>query len=54
MEEQAADFHRKVREAYLELAAEYPGRYRRIDGSGDAGAVANEVWNAVRPRLRQR
>lgn len=51
MDDQAAGFHRRVREGYLELAREYPGRYRVIDGSGDRDSIAAAVWNAVEPKL---
>jgi dTMP kinase len=51
MEEQDLSFHRKVREAYRQLASDEPKRVRLIDGSRDEAAVAEEVWKAVRPLL---
>src|SRR6266852_6813347 len=51
MEEQALSFHRKVREAYHQLASDEPGRVRLVDGSREEAAVAAEVWDAVRPLI---
>jgi dTMP kinase len=48
MEEQAVEFHNRVREAYLELARQYPQRIRLIDGRGSLAEVAERVWEAVR------
>jgi dTMP kinase len=42
-EEQAIEFHDKVREAYHELARCEPRRFRLIDGSGTPEAVAAKV-----------
>lgn len=42
-EEQAIEFHHKVREAYHELARREPQRFRLIDGSGTPDAVAVKV-----------
>lgn len=49
MDEQAAEFHAKVRDAYLAMAAREPRRFRMIDGRADVPAVAAAVWEAVRP-----
>jgi dTMP kinase len=46
------DFHKKLREAYLDLAAREPGRVAVIDASGDATSVANAVWAVVDARLQ--
>lgn len=45
LDEQTIDFHRKVREAYLQLAADEPGRVKLIDGSGSEEKVEKDVWN---------
>ncbi len=42
-EEQAIEFHHKVREAYHDLARHEPQRFRLIDGSGTPEAVAEKV-----------
>jgi dTMP kinase len=52
MEEQSAGFHRRVREAYLSMAACEPARFRVIDGRGAVDQVAEAVWRAVVELLR--
>lgn len=47
MEEQAAIFYEKVRDAYLALAAQEPDRFRLIDGRADRDSVAREIWKVV-------
>jgi dTMP kinase len=50
-EEDAAhgtDFHARVRDGYLALAAEEPARWRIVDGTLDREEVADRVWSAVR------
>jgi len=54
IEDQDIGFHRRVREAYQQLAADEPRRVRLIDGSQTREAVAEEVWKAVEPLLAQR
>jgi len=51
MEEQDLGFHRRVRDAYRQLAEDEPRRVRLIDGSQTREAVAEQVWQAVRPLL---
>jgi dTMP kinase len=48
MDEQAVSFHRKVRDAYHQLASDEPRRVRMIDGGRPPEAVARDVWDAVR------
>jgi dTMP kinase len=48
IEEQGAAFHRKVRDAYRQLASDEPKRVRLIDGSQSREKVAEQVWDAVR------
>src|SRR5580698_7682540 len=47
MEEQDISFHRKVREAYRQLASDEPQRVKLIDGSRPEAVVAADVWAAV-------
>jgi dTMP kinase len=47
IEEQDVGFHRRVREAYRQLAADEPARVKLIDGSQTREAVAEQVWSAV-------
>src|SRR5579863_7924905 len=49
LEEQAIEFHHKVREAYHELARKEPRRFRLIDGCGTPDAIAVKVWDEVSP-----
>lgn len=49
MDEQAVDFHRKVREGYQLLLEREPGRVRRIDGRASVNEVADRLWTAVAP-----
>lgn len=49
MEEQDVSFHRRVRDAYRQLAAEEPKRIRLIDGSQTRETVAEQVWSAIAP-----
>jgi dTMP kinase len=49
IEEQDVGFHRRVREAYRQLAADESRRVRLIDGSQTREAVAEQVWQAVKP-----
>ena len=52
IDEQAVGFHRKVREAYLQLAADEMNRVRLVDGSRSEESVGNDVWDAVLTVLR--
>jgi dTMP kinase len=54
MDEQARDFHERVRQAYLKLGEVYPERIRIIDGRGRLEDVANRVWAVVEPVVRER
>ena len=51
MESQSADFHQRVRDAYLRLAAAEPARFRVIDGRPHQDVVEQAVWSAVAPSL---
>ena len=50
-EAEAFDFHKKLREAYLELAEREPKRCVVINAGADAATVAEFVWAAVNARL---
>ena len=47
LEAEAMDFHTRVREAFLALAAADPGRYAVIDAAGAPDQVADGVLRAV-------
>jgi dTMP kinase len=53
MDDQSLEFHRRVRAAYLDLAAANPGRFRVVDASPDIDTVERAVWDAVRPELER-
>jgi dTMP kinase len=50
-EAEALDFHKKLREAYLELAAREPERCAVIDAAAAPDVVADAVWAVVNARL---
>lgn len=47
IDEQAIEFHHKVRDAYHELARREPQRVRLIDGQGPQEEIAEKVWREV-------
>jgi dTMP kinase len=47
LDEQAIGFHRKVRDAYLQLATDEHKRVKLIDGSRSEKEVEDDVWNAI-------
>jgi dTMP kinase len=51
IESESAEFHRKVREGYLRLAAADPGRILRIDGVLPADDVFRRIREAVTARF---
>jgi len=51
IEDQDVSFHRRVRDAYRQLAADESARVKLIDGSQTREAVAEQVWQAVEPLL---
>jgi len=50
-EAEKPDFHERLREAYLMLAAAEPNRCVIIDAGATKEAVAKQVWGAVNSRL---
>jgi dTMP kinase len=49
MDEQSDEFHRKVRDAYRELAAREAQRYRIVEGRADPDTVERDIWSIVSP-----
>lgn len=45
------EFHRRVRRAYLDLAAAEPGRFIVLDATLAASAIADAIWHEVRRRF---
>ena len=50
-EAENVDFHQKLRDAYLAIAAEEPERCVVIDASAGRETVAREIWNIVGAKL---
>jgi dTMP kinase len=53
IDEQAVEFHHKVRDAYHALARLEPNRVRLIDGSGSQEEIAVKVWDVVAESLKR-
>lgn len=51
MENEGVSFHRKVGEAYLHLAREYPSRFSVVDASGTVDQVQGQIRTAILPFL---
>ena len=51
-EGEGAEFHEKLRDAYLTIAAREPDRCVVIDASASKEVVANAIWQAVQSRLQ--
>ena len=47
MDDQSLDFHRRVYDAYHELAGREPDRVKLVDGRAGIDAIAREVWSIV-------
>ena len=54
IEEQTAEFHTKVRDAYLDLAATHRERIRLVDALGTREEVAERIWGIVQRALGSR
>ena len=51
MDDQSLDFHRKVYQAYHDLAAAEPERVKVVNGRADIEAIEEAVWSVVRPHV---
>jgi dTMP kinase len=47
IEREARAFHERVRNGYLELAARWPERFRKVNAMREAGEVEIDVWKRV-------
>jgi dTMP kinase len=54
LDSETADFHMRVRDAYLRIAAEEPGRMKVIDSSGPVEKTHAQVKEIVVPFLKSR
>jgi dTMP kinase len=50
-EKEAMDFHQKVREGFLKLAGEEPGRWTVIDSTLSRDEIASIIWEIVRAKI---
>lgn len=46
-EREAMEFHKKVRQGYLELARQEPGRIRVLDGTGEIRSIHKEICDII-------
>jgi dTMP kinase len=53
MESEELDFHRRVRRAYLTLAAEEPGRFLVLDAAGEPQALAGKIAGRILAACRE-
>ena len=51
MEKAGEAFHLRLREGFLRLAAEDPGRIALISAAGSVEEVAEAVWTSIRHML---
>jgi dTMP kinase len=50
LESEVKEFHERVREGYLEMIAQEPRRWVRVDGGGPPDEVARQVLSAAKAR----
>ena len=53
IEREEREFHERVRNGYLELAARWPARFQRVDAARAPHEVEADVWKAVQDVLRR-
>lgn len=53
-EQEGLDFHRRVRQGYLELAAAEPERFLVVDATGPKEEIARAIWQRVRRMITAR
>jgi dTMP kinase len=53
-EKQVLDFHKRVQEGYLKLAADEPERWLVVDASQSKEAIADIIWQRVRQLISKR
>ena len=47
MDDQSLEFHRRVYDAYHELAAQEPERVKIVDGRAGIDEIERQVWSIV-------
>jgi dTMP kinase len=53
-EREVAEFHRRIRDGYLELARLQPGRFEVVRSDRAPAVVADDIWTRVLTRFRER
>ncbi len=53
LEREQAEFHRRVREGYLQLAREEPQRVKIVDGRGTVEEIQEQIWPLVDPLMEK-
>lgn len=53
LDDESISFHRRVRQAYHELAAREPDRVRLVDATGDLDQVEISAWRMVEPLIEE-
>lgn len=48
LEQEALDFHKRVRDGFLEMAMQEPERFIVLEGNRNPEVLSNEVWKTVR------
>jgi dTMP kinase len=48
---ESLNFHKKVREGYLDVLKRFPDRIRKLDASGNPDEIADEAWEHVSKSL---
>jgi dTMP kinase len=51
MEKAGDDFHARLKQGFLELAAAEPDRFSVISADGGVEEVEEAVWNSIQPML---
>lgn len=51
MERAGEDFHKRLNEGFLSLAAAEPDRFSVIESDGTVEEVSERIWNSIRPML---
>jgi dTMP kinase len=52
-EQEAGEFHQRIREGYLELAGQEPGRFRVLDGSRNIEEIHRDVCALIDAALKR-
>jgi len=48
LEQEAIDFHKRVRNGFIKMANEEPGRILLIEGNRSSEEISNEIWTHIK------